>query len=68
MKTKYMHTIDGKPASFEGDQVCFSHKQIKLVDSLYLIRKQQKQSTEWRKSQGFSDVGGLGYVTIKGQD
>lgn len=57
-KTYYMHTIDGRPAFFAGDQVCFMNfygKPSKLALSLKQIRKEQAKSREYRQSIGFSD-------------
>lgn len=41
MSVKYMHTLDGKPATFtDGERVVFSSR-IKLADSLKQIRREQ---------------------------
>jgi hypothetical protein len=69
MSTKYLHTIDGKPAMYvSGEQICFRPfygKAYPLADSLDQIRKEQRASNEWRKKQGFrSDGPEHGYVRI----
>jgi hypothetical protein len=53
-----MHTLNDKPASFEGDLICYTSfygKPNKLCPSLKQIRQEQKASREWRKSQGLGD-------------
>jgi hypothetical protein len=43
--TKYMHTIDGKPGTFNGYQICFARfngPDNVLTDSLQQIRKEQQ--------------------------
>lgn len=68
-KTKYyMHTINGKPAIFDGDQVCYGHQGMniaKLPTSLKELRDEQAASIAWRRRQGFSDcVGSYGYLRL----
>lgn len=66
MKTYYMHTLDRKPASYDGHQVHFMSMGIraKLCRSLREIRKQQRASTLWRADQGWTDVGQYGYCLV----
>lgn len=50
---KYMHTISGAPAFFDGEQICFARRgaslQGILVDSLKQIRQEQSASNHFRK-------------------
>ncbi len=60
----YMHTLDGKPASFEKYQICFAAcygRPNKLCGSLAQIRKEQRKSVKWRKKQGYEDTWKQGY-------
>lgn len=43
--SKYMHTLQGLPATFDGYQICFASfygKPNKLVRSLHQIRREQQ--------------------------
>lgn len=64
----YLHTIDGKPAGFTGNQICFASKgngwKAPLVKDLKTIRKEQRLSLKWRIAQGFKDLGGYNYVIV----
>lgn len=56
MKIYYLHTLDGKPAYFDGQQVCFVNyrgKAAPLAKNLAQIRKEQQMSDEWREKQGY---------------
>lgn len=61
MTTYYMHLLDGKPAYFDRDQVCFmmrggfTRAKQTLCVSLKQIRSEQKRSGQWREQQGYSD-------------
>jgi hypothetical protein len=65
---KYLHTINGKPASFEGHQICYASfygKANNLCSSLKQIRKEQQITKTYRLKNGFhlkSDYGYLRYV------
>jgi len=63
--SKYLHTIDGKPATFDGYQICFAANRGKannLADSLNQIRKEQHITIRNRKRDGFGEVvGKYGY-------
>lgn len=65
----YMHTIDGKLGFMSGGQICFIRDGIRMnqlfVDSLETVRKQQKQSVEYREKNGFGSIGRLGYIRVK---
>jgi len=53
MTKYYLHTIDGKPAGFDGDQICYAQKgkgwSAPLVKDLKTIRKEQKKTFKFRK-------------------
>lgn len=57
-KTYCMHTIDGRPAFFAGNQICFvlrTRKPHKLAKDLKQIRREQKLTIKYR-----SEVLGIG--------
>jgi hypothetical protein len=54
---KYMHTLDGCPATFDGEIVVFLARragklQNILRDSLYQIRREQEASIQWQQNNG----------------
>lgn len=58
MITKYMHTLEGRPATYvKNSQVCFlsNGSVLSLCDSLAQIRREQKQSLKWRLKKNMSD-------------
>ena len=70
----FMHTIDGRPAGFDGEQVVFAthhpHWQdrpypVRLVASLRTIRAQQERSRSYRASAGFFDEWDYGYAYVE---
>ena len=67
-KTKYyMHTLDGKPACYDGDQICFMTHGTPLSrfpTSLAQVRQEQKSSDEWRQKQGYDLYYRAGYLRI----
>lgn len=67
MTVYYLHTIDDKPASFDGDQVCFLGRRETgtLCKSLQQIRAQQIATKRYRAAMGFSgDKFTLGYIRV----
>ena len=65
--TYYMHTLNGCPAFFGGKQICFmisSRKANPLASSLRQIRQEQRQTSEWRISHGYSDNKIYGYLRV----
>lgn len=65
---KYMHTIDGHPAEFLGDQITYAIKRrpILLVNSLSDIMRECRQTSAWRKRKGFyNDAGNYGHLRVK---
>jgi len=61
MVVKYMHTLNGHPATYHGEeQVCYGggrgkYQLIHLADSLAQIKIEQKMSMAWRKKMKFVD-------------
>jgi hypothetical protein len=54
--SKYLHTLDGKPATFDGFQICFASrfgKPNKLADSLKQIKKERAISIKNREERGY---------------
>lgn len=64
--SKYMHTIDGRPAMFDGYQICYATfygPANKLADSLEQIRKEQRITIRNRKRDGLDlHVGEYGHL------
>ena len=57
-KTYYIHTLEGLPAEFSGQQIVFASffgKSNKLCRDLKQIRKEQRLSEKWRAQQGWSN-------------
>lgn len=68
-KTYYMHTLDGRPAFFDGEQICFLRRfgkpSMALAKSLKQIRLQQARSNEFRRSLGdYDEIKRYGYVRV----
>ena len=59
-----MHTLDRQPATFDGYQVCFTTRKIKLADSLNQIRREQRKSSKNRLADNMADDRAMSYVTI----
>lgn len=59
VKTYYMHTLDGHPASMDSDgsQLVFVNGVFKarLCRSLREIRRQRRRSQAWRDERGLRD-------------
>jgi len=51
---KYMHTLYGKPAMFDGEQIVYGCDVVNLVDRYELIRTHRRQAIAWRKRKGFA--------------
>lgn len=72
IKRFYMHTIDGKPASFcpEGHIVYsysgrWQRRGIRLATSVAQIHREQKASDAWRLKKGFlSSADRYGFVRV----
>jgi hypothetical protein len=66
--SKYLHTLDGKPATFDGFQICFASRYGKpnlMAESLDQIRREQKISIKNRQERGYSDDFKYGYLRYK---
>lgn len=73
-RTKYMLTIDGKPAYFIGGQICFARtsyrgagiKESELVDTPREARRLIRETLDYRTQEGW-DVKNerYGYIPIK---
>ncbi len=54
---KYIHTLGGQPAFYDGEQICFAgttkSSAVVIVESIDQIRREQALSKKWRKSKGF---------------
>ncbi len=57
----YMHTLNGKPAAFDGRQVCYLWEGAPLVASLRELRRQQTASAAWRSKRGHAPYTDYGY-------
>lgn len=65
---RWMHTLNGKPAAFDGQQVCYWWRNAPLAKSLKQIKREQVASTEWRRERGLSDAPGdssYGHIIIR---
>jgi len=65
--TNYLHTINGRPAYFDGDQICYTTyygKAATLCDSLRQIRKEQKLTQEYRERKGYDLHMDYSYVRV----
>ena len=67
----YLHTIRGKPAFYDGMQICCGfvggrHRNRQpLCVSLRQIRREQRSAVEWRWDHGFdADPEDYGYVRV----
>ncbi len=66
MKKYYMHTINGRPATYSAEgMVVYALRRINLVESLKVLRQQQKASQEWRDKQKYiTNHPVYGYVQV----
>lgn len=57
MKTRYIHTINGRPGTFDGWQVCYSIKTrpITTCATLAELKKQRRLSERNRANEGYSN-------------
>lgn len=73
MKLKYIHTINGKVAGFNGNQICYANRpRINgwhpiAVNSLKEIREEQNKSKKYRKDRNYPDTD-YSYVIIEVED
>lgn len=66
-KCKYMHLLNGEPAYFDGEMICFARHGVPaarlIVDSLDEIRAQQRASREYREAMDF-DIHEYSYLRV----
>lgn len=66
--TKYMHTLGGRPAYFDGNQIVYPlryGKAVPLASSLKQIRSEQAKTKIWREKKGYAfNLFDYGYVRI----
>jgi hypothetical protein len=69
----YLHTVDGRPAYFDGEQVVFaevhpywedSFETCVLRRSVDEIHADQERSARYREKRGFGRLGRYGYVVV----
>lgn len=68
MATKYMHTIDGRPALWNGLQIVFpaSTSAVYTENSLNEIRRHQQATIRFRRNNDFDcDISRYGYVRVR---
>ncbi len=71
-KIYFMHLLDGEPAYFTGEQLCYLPTNSKhnwqkkgvLVETVDEIHRQQAASLEYREKNGFSNEAEQGWVQI----
>jgi hypothetical protein len=51
-RTYWMHTIDGRPAAFDGYQICYWWPGAKLATSLKQIKRECVLTEKWRLRMG----------------
>lgn len=65
----YLHTLDGKPAGFAGEQICYAQDgpgwKAPLAKDLKTIRREQKMSFKFRKEKGWDLDLRYGYVILE---
>lgn len=73
--TYYMHTLNGKPAAFDGNQISyatFHGKPNALAESLQQIRSEQRASAAYRRRMGFTgykmEYGHFRFVAVSGKE
>jgi len=63
--TYYMHTLSGKPAFYDGRQICFMKQGGWLATSLAKIREEQTASAKWREARGYKPLYPAGYLRVR---
>jgi hypothetical protein len=56
VQTYYLHTLDGKPAGYNGEQIVFAMafgRPVPLCLSRREIKMQQRLSEQWRAKKGY---------------
>ena len=65
--TKYLPTVDGKPARFSGEQLCVAGGRnwyVLPLDSLRLVRAQIKRSQRFRAACGYDKTDAIEIVSL----
>jgi hypothetical protein len=52
---KYMHTLDSRPAHYNGEQIVLATRHVRLIDSLTTVSEQRRASMAFRKERGYFD-------------
>lgn len=63
----YMHTMDGRPAVFDGDQISFAGKTLdidELAETLDQVKEQRKMSKQWREKRGWTEDYRMDYIIV----
>ena len=63
---RYIHTINGRPARYDGDQICYALVTIPIntCESLKQIRREEKATVQWRASKGFDNTAQYGHMRV----
>lgn len=63
---RYMHTINGRPGSYDGEQIRYATRSspVKLHETLRQIRRQEAMTKKWRTSKGFDNTAQYGYQRV----
>ena len=64
-RTYWMHTIDRRPAGFDGSQICYWWRRAPLATSLKQIRAERQACIEYRLRQGFDADANYGHITVR---
>jgi len=70
MELRYIHTLEGKVAGFDEEQIVFAPKprkngwHPKAITNLNQIKLEQRKSKRFRKSHGFDDTS-YSYVIVE---
>lgn len=64
---RYMHTIEGQPAWYDGEQICYAswRRVIPLVRDLATIKRQRRAANDWRTMQGFEPNENYGHFRVE---
>lgn len=65
MRNKYLHTINGQPAGYNGNQICYGWAGMPLANTLKQIRKEQRLTKKERKKWGCDDEDKYGYLRVE---
>lgn len=64
-RSRYMHTLDGRPAQFNGEQLVYRTRSVRLVPTLAQVREEQAASRDFRTACGCGDRrDGYGYIRV----